>query len=348
MTATANIVVDTYAPGGPQPILEAAARLSVQGGPHIALVGEISAMRLALDQLGYDPMYLRLVDSGVAYPHETGDSLAGDRAARNALPAAFKLLGNGDADAMVTASRAPLVLDLGTEHLGTIAEGLPVAQAAVFPTMPRRSSDDPLALLVDVSGRNAGGAHALCAFALLGAAYTRVVSGVREPHVALLSTELSAQSGPEIVVDAHAGLKTAPGMHFVGNIRATDLPRGLADVVVADGFAGHAVHGLLDALTELTVDAARYAWKTKVSWRVAMRLLKKGVGMLKRVSEFKEYGGAPVLGLKRTVILAAPGSPSLALANAVKLAAKCSRRGLDDEVRRVIGMTDAWQPPESP
>ncbi len=341
--AAVSVLLDTYGgTAGPDALLQAAARLSVQGGPQVALLGDLATMRTRLSHVGYDPMRLRLVDAGVAYPHVTGDRLAADRAARKALPRAIELLAVGDAAALVSTSSADVVREVAAAGLPRIEASLPLAEAAVFPTMPPRPNHQPHALLVDVAGAGAADADALCGYALMGAAYARVVSGIREPHVALLSTGLELEAGPAAVVEAHRRLKNAGGFHFVGNLRATDLPRRMADVVVVDGITRHTVRGLLESVADMTVDAARYAWRKKVTWRVAMRLLSEGVGLLRRVNEFKEYGGAPVLGLSKPVIVADDAAGAQAVGNALKLAAKCVRRGLNPEIERMHAL---WQNP---
>lgn len=336
MSQPVSVLVDTYGGSeGPDTLLAAAARLSVTRGPNIVLLGHGETMRTKLAQLAYDPMRLRLVDAGLSYANVTGDRLASDAVARRALPQAVELVASGEADALVSTTAAELVMQAATAGLSRADTRLHVAEAAVFPTMPRPGHDDPLALLVDVSGRGGDDADALCSYALMGAAYARVVTGIREPHVGLLSTGLQARDGPDAVVQAHERLRRATGFRFVGNLRATDLPRGMADVVVVDGFVGHTVRGLLESVADMTVEAARYAWRRKVTWRVAMRMLSEGVGLLRKVNEFKEYGGAPLLGLRAPVIVADHASSEQAVSNAIKLAAKCVRGELNGEIDRM-------------
>lgn len=340
-TDSVTVIVDTY--GGanaPQDALLAAALLSRSPGARLVLVGDVNELQRRLADVGYDPMRLRLVEAGEPYPAPGVDHFARSRAAEAALPAALRLLSRGEGDALVTASDERVVLRLARAHLQPLAPGVPVAAAAVFPTMPRGGNTDPLALLLDVSGDASPSTETLVGQARLGAVYARVVSGVRQPNVALLSTGLEASDGPPAVVAAHKALRALKELHFVGNLRAVDLPRGHADVVVTDGFTGHAVRGLLEGLTDLTVDAARYAWKTKVTWRIGLRLLSQGVGMLRKVSEFKEYGGAPVLGLNGLLLIAAPDSGEAAFANAVRLAAKCARRDLLGQLRQAMATSE--------
>ena len=333
-----TIVVDTY--GGaaaPQGIVAAAARMARQGVARVVLVGDVARMQECLSLLPYDPMTLRLVGAPAAYPRQPGDTQAQARAARLGLPIAMELLRTGEADALLTASPQALVLELAELHLAKLPGLSAVAAAAVFPTMPRASGDDPLALLLDVSGRRVTSADELVAFAVLGSTYSRVVTGVTEPHVALLSTGAEPGDGPPDVVEAHQKLKRIIGLRFMGNVTATDLARGHADVVVADGLVGHTVRGLLEGLTTLTVEAARYAWRTRMTWQLGLRLLDRGVGMLRKVSEFQQYGGAPVLGLQHLVLIASPESAEVAFENAIKLATRCTHRDLQEELAQALG-----------
>ena len=332
-----TIAIDTY--GGnvaPRAAVAAAAQMARDAVARVVLVGDAGAIQDQLSLLAYDPAWLRVVHTGVKYPRHADDAAAVRDAACAALPIAMELLREGDADALVTASPPTAVRDAVRAGLSMLHGARTLPLAAVFPCMPRAGRTEPLALLLDVSGTRAASADELVEFALLGSAYTRVVTGVASPAVALLSTGPGPDDGPPEVVAAHRILRTMVGLHFVGNLRATDVARGHADVIVADGLLGHTVRGLLEGLTTMTVEAARYAWRTKVAWRMALRLLSQGVGMLKTVSEFQEYGGAPLLGCDHLVLIAHADSAPPALANAIKLATRCTARGLTGALRMAL------------
>jgi len=332
-----TVAVDTYGgSGAPGAVVRAGARMARLGVANVVLIGDAALLQDELGILPYDPMTLRIVAAPAAFPRRVGDTLAQAEAARVALPIALDLLRDGDVDAVVTASPNEVVRDLAALHLRTLPGAHALAAAAVIPTMPRPGQDEPLGLLIDVSGRRTDSAADLVQFAVMGAAYARAVSGVAAPKVALLSTGQGADDGPSEVVEAHRALHALAGVEFVGNVRATDLSRGYADVVVADGLVGHAVLGLLEGLTEMTVEAARYAWKTKVTWRLGLRLLAQGVRMLRKVSEFTAYGGAPLLGVDGLVLVASPDSREPAFANAIKLAARCHDAGLQGRLRSAL------------
>jgi phosphate acyltransferase len=351
-----TLVIDAY--GGydaPRAVVAAAAARSLEGKAHIVLVGDGPLLSREVARHSYDPMRLRIIAAGAPQPRVTGDHLALTEAARSSLPLAFAMLRDGEADALITCSPPRLVTLLAAEQLrplvptwrrpqdGENAAAVPSALASVVPTMPRSGHEDPFALLLDVGGGSGASADALCAFAVLGASYARVVSGIRQPSVALLSTGLDPSDGPAAVVEANRRLRADRSLRFVGNVRAIDIPRGLADVVVVEGFAGHAVRGLLEGLTDLTVEAARYAWKTKTTWRIGLRLLSQGVGMLRRVSEFRQYGGAPLLGYEKLVLLADASSAEAAISNALKLAGKCVRHDLQGATAQQLAQSTTWR-----
>ncbi|HAN29974.1 MAG TPA: hypothetical protein DCQ06_00115 [Myxococcales bacterium] len=329
MPTRPTIVIDSY--GGvdsPLRALRVAADLSLTRRVQIVLVGHAPVLHAHLATLSYDPANLRLVGTSIDYPPHTGDHLAEHRVLHRTLPLCLSLLEQGEGDALVTAASESVVWQVVTERCQRIRADIAPAMAAVIPTLARSSSDDPFALVLDVSGNSSANARQLRSWAALGGAYSRVVSGVRRPEVALLSTGRDQDQGPQSVTQAYRALQTHTDIQFVGNIQAVDIPRGLADVVVCDGFTGNAVRGVLEGVTQLTVEAARYAWRSKFAWRAGLRLLSSGVGMLKQVSEFQRYGGAPILGLQQLVFVTQPDASQLALENGVRLAAKCVDREL--------------------
>ena len=332
-----SVVIDACsgaaAPGG---IVAAAARMARLGVARVVLVGDLPMLQAQLNLVPYNPMTLRLVAANAPLLPGLSDTRSQAANARAVLPVAMALLRDGEADALITAAPQDIVYEMAQLHLPRLPGCEALASAAVFPTVARSSGKDPLALLLDVSGKRTQTAADLVAFAKLGSTYSRVVTGVSQPSVALLSTGLDAGDGPPEVVEAHTRLRATPGVRFVGNVRAVDLSRGFADVVVADGLQGHTVRGLMEGLTTLTVEAARYAWKTKVTWRIGLRLLAKGVAMLRKVSEFREYGGAPTLGLQHLVLVANPDSREIAFENALKLAARCLHRDLQGELAKAM------------
>ena len=121
-------------------------------------------------------------------------------------------------------------------------------------------------------------------------------------------------------------------MNFVGNIEGLDLPKGQADVIVTDGFTGNVVLKLLEGMGDTVSELARYAFRSRWSWRLGLLMLRSGLKQVKSVTDWRQYGGAPVLGFDHLLIKAHGRSNERAIRNALKVAIRCVE---DDVVKQM-------------
>ena len=124
------------------------------------------------------------------------------------------------------------------------------------------------------------------------------------------------------VLDAFSLLSNNDALNFIGNVEGLEIPRGTADVIVCEGFMGNVVLKLLEGITELAADLAKEAYESKLIWKLGLTMLSKELRKLRRLTDWKQYGGAPILGFDKVVIKAHGRSNALAIRNAIKLAAK--------------------------
>jgi glycerol-3-phosphate acyltransferase PlsX len=162
------------------------------------------------------------------------------------------------------------------------------------------------------------------------------VSKNPRPRVALLSNGAEAGKGPPEIVEAHRLLTEATDINFVGNVEGVDIPRGTADVVVCSGFVGNVVIKMLEGVSETIVRLAHYASKEKILWRAGLAMLSGGISRLKEVTDWEQYGGAPVLGFDKLFIKAHGRSHGRAVANAAKVAAKAVQAGLSRDIENAL------------
>ena len=194
---------------------------------------------------------------------------------------------------------------------------------AVFPTERRRGEADvPFSLILDVGATIEAAATDLVAFAIMGCAYSRVISKNHRPRVALLSNGTEPGKGPKEVVQAHAMLREMPSINFIGNIEGLDIPKGAADVIVCSGYVGNVVVKMLEGVADTVANLARYAYKESLLWRAGLAMLSGGIKRLKQVTDWEQYGGAPLLGFNDLCIKAHGRSNARALANAIRVADK--------------------------
>ncbi|CAG0951012.1 glycerol-3-phosphate acyltransferase PlsX [Myxococcaceae bacterium] len=320
-----TIVLDAM--GGdraPEAPVAAAASLSRTTDLRILLVGDRSRIEPLLGRSAADPERIELVDatSAVAMDEDPRASL---ERTDSSIAVAVGILAKGEADALVSAGNTGATL----LHVGRAVRRIPgirrTALAAVHPTLPRPHNEDPFALLLDVGANLTCTPEDLLQFALMGSAYASRISKVTRPTVGLLNIGEEAGKGDECLRRAHELLRTAPGIHFAGNVEGRAVPLGVVDVVVCPGLLGNVVLKLLESQGEILEAFVRRTLSKRLDWRVGARLLQGAIDRITRSFDYASYGGAPILGFERIVIKAHGRSHPRALENAVKVAAKAVR-----------------------
>ena len=194
--------------------------------------------------------------------------------------------------------------------------------------------DDPFALILDVGATLNASAEDLVNFAIMGSAYANIISDNPNPRVALLSNGTEPNKGTEAIKTAHQSLMNHPSISFSGNVEGLDIPRGTVDVIVCEGFLGNVVLKMLEGVTEVVTDLAKDAYARKFLWRLGLTMLSQGLRQLRVMTDWKQYGGAPLLGFDKVVIKAHGRSNSRAIRNAIKVAAKAVDRDLSGQIRK--------------
>ena len=320
-----RIVVDAM--GGdhaPEQIVEGAAAASLGlRGAEIILVGDAAVLGRLLPRMRHDGSRMRV--------HHTATFVDMDEKPAEALlhkPDASifvcaDLIAAGHGDALVSAGNTGASV-LACAKKWKLLPGIRrAALASVYPTELRRGEkNDPFSLILDVGATIEASADDLVGFAVMGSAYARLVSKNPRPRVALLSNGTEAGKGPLSVVQAHEILRAASDLNFIGNIEGLDIPRGVADVVVTSGFVGNVVLKMLEGVSETVSRLARYAHKEKLVWRIGLAALSSAIDQLKVVTDWQQYGGAPLLGFEYPFIKAHGRSNARAITNAIKVANK--------------------------
>lgn len=313
--------------------VEAAAEISLGRRLGVLLVGDHDQIQGHLRRHRYDASFISV--------HHAGEAIGmcdDPRASLAAKPDASILVGarlvaERHADALVSAGNTGASVLACAQHF-TKLPGVPrTALAAVVPTERRRgAAADPFSLLLDVGATLKADAATLVAFAHMGSAYAARISRNPRPRVALLSNGEEPYKGTPAIVEAHRRLAADPNLEFIGNVEGVDLPRGKADVVVTDGFTGNVVLKMIEGISETVVDLARFAYRSKLSWRAGLWMLSSGIKQLKNVTDWQQYGGAPILGFDRLFIKAHGRSGARAIANALKVAGRAASSDLCGEI----------------
>jgi phosphate acyltransferase len=239
----------------------------------------------------------------------------------------INLLREGKAQAFVSAGNTGALFGAAFLKLGLI-EG--IERPAICAILDITGSTP--VLLIDAGANADCKPHYLLQFAEMGNAFAKRVIGLESPRVGLLSNGSEDIKGNRLVVESHELLKGAK-FNFIGNMEANELPKGKADVVVTDGFTGNVVLKTLEGLGE-AVQNFKHLWRN-VSQTSHGRALLSSVGMdtWARKLDFREYGGACLLGVRGNVIKAHGRSRANAIKNAINLARQTAESNIFDEIK---------------
>lgn len=318
---------------GPEATVAGAARATSEPGDlQVVLVGDVHVLGRLLDRQAHDPTRLTLCHAPTVIPMDAAPREAVAAAPDSSICRALDLLARDEVDAAVTAGNTGAAILAASERLRRLPGIRRTALASVYPTEQRHGPrGDPFALMLDVGATLEASAEDLCAFARMGAAYSSVVSEIAQPRVALLSNGSEAGKGTAAIVNAHRKL-LAGTLNFAGNVEGLDIPRGTVDVIVCDGFLGNVVLKMLEGVGTVLRDIAQRAADRRVRNRIGLRLLGDELKRLGDRTDWKAYGGAPVLGFDRLVIKAHGRSEAHAIRNALRLAAKSARGRLAERI----------------
>lgn len=229
---------------------------------------------------------------------------------------ATKLVKDQEADAVISAGSTAAQMASALLLLKRI-EGIDrPAICSVFPTLKGGK------VILDVGANTNVEAKQLVQFAIMGKTYAEVVLKINNPQVALLSNGTEAGKGNDIVVQAHQMLKQAQ-LNFIGNIEGRDIPVGTYDVAVCDGFVGNVVLKLAEGLAGSIFELMKREFKKDIRGKLGAALLMPGLKNIKKMMDYAEVGGAPLLGVKGVSIICHGSSKNLAIQNAISVARDC-------------------------
>jgi glycerol-3-phosphate acyltransferase PlsX len=225
----------------------------------------------------------------------------------------LELLKNREAQAFVSAGNSGAVVAGAIFILGKI-EG--VRRPAIATLIP--SLKEPF-VLIDSGANVDSKPFDLFQFGLMGSIFLEKVWKREKPKIALLSIGEEMGKGNALVKKAHQ-LFISSNLNYVGNIESRDIFRGDVDVVVCDGFIGNICLKLSEGLAEVILEMLKSEVKNSFIYILGMKLAEGAIKNFKKKADWREHGGAPLLGVKGNVIMAHGRSDAIAIKNAIKVA----------------------------
>ncbi len=303
---------------------------------HVILVGDKIKIEDALKKFHYSDDSIEIVHTVQTIKMGENPKDAVHNKPDASIVLAAKIVSEGRADALVSAGSTGATVLSSAKYIPRILGVRRTAIATVYPTMNEFQRNDHLAFMLDVGANVHCTAEELVQFAIMGASYVSEVRGISNPAVALLNNGEEPSKGGEIMQKAYRMLSETPGVNFFGNVEGKDILRGVVDVIVTEGFVGNIVIKTLEGAAHTVGHLSKLAFKMKWSWKMGLLMLRKGIKTLKEITDYAEYGGAPLLGFEKIVIAAHGRSNEKAISNAIVLAGKCVKDDVCGQIENRI------------
>jgi len=242
---------------------------------------------------------------------------------------AFDLVKDGKACAAVSAGNSGATMAAGMFVLKRISGIDRPAIASIFPTLKGKT------LVLDVGGNVDCKPIHLAQFAIMGEVYARYAMGLPNPSVGLLSNGEEDSKGNELTRETNALLR-ATSLNYSGYIEGRDIFSGHVDVVVCDGFVGNVVlklsEGLADAAGRMLKKEILKSWISKLGYL----FVRGAFNRFKKIVDYAEYGGCPLLGINGVGIICHGGSNVKAIKNAIRFAHEYAKSGVTEHVSEML------------
>ena len=240
----------------------------------------------------------------------------------SSLVRAARAVADGDADAVVSAGNTGAMLAASLLHIRRLPGVYRPAIAIVIPTKVGRS------VLIDAGANADARPEHLLQFAHMGAVFAEEILEITDPQVRLLSIGEEPEKGNQLTLEAHELLRGADHLRFGGNTEGRTLLEGDADVIVADGFTGNVALKTLEGTVKSLLDALRTELESSARGKLGGALIRPAARGLRARLDPETYGGGYLLGLNGLVVIAHGSSSRVAIANAIRHAA----RGVEHDV----------------
>jgi glycerol-3-phosphate acyltransferase PlsX len=293
----------------------------------IALVGKKSLLHVLLGKQ-LKKLNISIIDASQVIEFHEHPMEAIRKKPNSSIVVGINQIKEGKGDAFVSAGNTGAVLCAALFSLGRI-ENIERPALASLVGLNRSSP----AILLDAGANADCRPFHLLQFAELGNIYAKGVFGIEKPRIGLMSNGEEETKGNRLTLESHALLKKS-NLNFIGNIEGNDLARGVADVIVTDGFTGNVIVKTVEGLGDSFIKLRQSKNSPHGNHRLQGRALLEdvGLGFLVKGMDFREYGGACLLGVKGNVIVSHGRSQATAIKNAIRLA----KRTAEGNVCRLI------------
>ncbi|MGM0410124.1 MAG: phosphate acyltransferase PlsX [Bacillota bacterium] len=313
-----NIVVDAM--GGdnaPQEIVKGAVNACKnKEGFAITLVGKNELIENELNKFeNFDKNRIKIKNAREVITMNDSPARALRKKKDSSLSVASKMIANNEGDALISAGNTGAVMSAGLFNIGRLSGIKRPSISTLFP------AENGYTLLMDAGANTDSDPENLIQFAVMGDIYARKIMNIDNPKIGLLSIGEEEKKGNDLVKKTHKLLKKDKRIsNFIGNVEGRDVFNDKADIIICDGFVGNVVLKTTEGAASFMFDLLKEAFTKNFLSKLGAAALKPQLKEMMKKLDYKQYGGAPLLGINGIAIISHGSSDETAIVNAINVA----------------------------
>jgi glycerol-3-phosphate acyltransferase PlsX len=335
----------------PEFVVEGAILAAREYGVAIIFVGQPEAIEQELKKYGSRKVYGNLSDlkydivpASQVIKMDEHPVEALRKKKDSSISVAARLIKSGEAEAVVSAGSTGAAMAAAKIILGPLKG---IKRPAIATIIPNRNGNvlrtslrslplnevkgKPVTVVIDAGANVDCDPINLVEFAIMGQVYAEDILGNKPAMVGLLSIGTEKTKGNKMTFETYNLLSQAP-INFIGNVEGRDVVNGAVDVVVCDGFVGNILLKVAEGTADMIIDTMRTEFSRNIITQFSAMLVRPTLRRFKKRFDYSEYGGAPLLGVKGTFIIAHGGSSANAIKNAVRVASEAVTQNVNAHI----------------
>ena len=294
-------------------------------GINVIIVGKEDIIKTELLKYNYIKDRVEILNADDIITNDDDPAVAIRRKKDSSMVIGCNALNDGLGDGFISAGNTGALLASGLFIVKRI-EGIDrAALSLLYPTLKGFS------LLLDAGANVDCKPEYLYQFSIMGSIYMEKVMGINSPTVGLVNIGSEKGKGNILSKETYEIIEKS-SLNFKGNIEARDLPFGEIDVIVSDGFVGNIILKLTEGMAISIFSILKKEFLKNIRTKIGAMLLKPELKSIKGRMDYREYGGAPLLGIKRPIVKAHGSSDAYAIKNAINQMIKF----IDKDVIKII------------
>ena len=312
-----------------------AARIA-KGQYEVILIGDEIQIKHELSKYSADRLPIKIYHASEVIGMDESPTHALREKKDSSIVVGSQLLKKEKVDAIVCAGNTGAFMASSLLTLGRLTGVNRPGLGSFIPT------EEGMCVLIDAGANSDCKPLNLLQFSVMGSVYVENIFDIKKPKIGLLNMGEEESKGNELARETHKLLKNSK-LNFIGNVEGRDIFKGTAEVVVCDGFVGNIVLKFAESIVGMVTQTLKKNIGQNISANLGVLLMKPAFRKLKKIMDYQEVGGIPLLGLNKVCIVCHGHSTPKAIRNAINEARKMLVQNVNQQLEQEIAVNSGVQ-----